>query len=193
MPDKFYTYQYLREDGTAYYIGKGSNDRAFHRTKGAVRPPKDRSRVLIQYWGSEPEAFEMEKYYIRLFGRKDNGTGILRNMTDGGENPPRPKKGRKVSPWSVQSRARHATALTPEVRRKIGDASRGNTNRRGVVLSQETKNKISMSKAGNTQPRYAVEQRANALRGKSRPPFSQETRNKMSAAAKARWAVGGKS
>src|SRR5208283_4293589 len=88
--------------------------------------PKESARILIQFWSSEPEAFEMEKYYIRLFGRKDNGTGILRNMTDGGENPPRPKKGRKVSPWSVQSRARHATALTPEVRRKIGDASRGN-------------------------------------------------------------------
>ena len=34
---------------------------------------------------SEAEAFESEIALIELFGRKDNGTGCLRNLTNGGE------------------------------------------------------------------------------------------------------------
>jgi hypothetical protein len=75
---------YLREDATPYYVGKGVESRPFFAFR-TVPKPKEKSRILIQFWSSEAEAFEMEKFYIRLFGRKDSGTGILRNRTDGGE------------------------------------------------------------------------------------------------------------
>jgi len=81
---EFYTYFYLRHDGTPYYVGKGKDGRAFSRC-GRTIPVPEPARIFIQHWGSEDEAFEMEKYYIQFFGRKDNGTGILRNFTDGGE------------------------------------------------------------------------------------------------------------
>jgi len=82
----FYTYAYLREDKTPYYIGKGKNDRAFRRNKNNIRPPKDISRVIFLKQNlSEEEAFRHEIYMIFVFGRKDLGTGILRNRTNGGE------------------------------------------------------------------------------------------------------------
>jgi len=88
MSDKiFYTYAYLREDKTPYYIGKGKDNRCFIKSKTeSVSPPKDKSRIIFLKQNlTEQEAFKHEKYMIAVFGRKDNGTGILRNLTDGGD------------------------------------------------------------------------------------------------------------
>lgn len=82
---KFYSYLYIREDGTPYYVGKGKGRRVFNIKGHHIHPPKDRSRILIFPQDSEAEAFESEREMIWLFGRKDLGKGCLRNMTDGGE------------------------------------------------------------------------------------------------------------
>ena len=81
-----YTYLYLRKDGTPYYVGKGRGKRAFAKTHGVSVPV--RARIVLQHWASDAEALEMEQWWIRFFGRKDIGTGILRNLTDGGEATP---------------------------------------------------------------------------------------------------------
>lgn len=80
----YYVYVYLRDDGTPYYIGKGKNRRitAGHN----VSVPADKSRIqIIATHLFEHESFLLEKKLITHYGRKDIGTGILRNMTDGGE------------------------------------------------------------------------------------------------------------
>ena len=82
----YYTYAYLREDRTPYYIGKGENGRIYKKGKGEVNPPKDKSRIIFLKQNlTEEEAFRHEIYMITVFGRKDLGTGILRNRTNGGE------------------------------------------------------------------------------------------------------------
>jgi len=83
----YYTYAFLREDRTPYYIGKGKDNRAYRRrNKGEIKPPKDKSRILILKKNlTEEESFKHEVYMIAVFGRKDLGTGILHNRTDGGE------------------------------------------------------------------------------------------------------------
>lgn len=82
--NNFYTYAYLREDGTPYYIGKGRGYRAYQKRRSINIPPKNRI-VILKKNLSEGEAFRHEIYMIAIFGRKDNNTGILRNLTDGGE------------------------------------------------------------------------------------------------------------
>ena len=80
----YYTYAYLREDRTPYYIGKGSGKRVYSKIRSVSIPSKDRILILKKDL-TEDEAFQHEKYMIAVFGRKDLGTGILHNKTDGGE------------------------------------------------------------------------------------------------------------
>ena len=82
--NNYYTYAYLREDGTPYYIGKGRGKRINNTTRTVNLPPKER-RIFLKQNLTEKEAFKHEVYMIAVFGRKDLETGILRNKTNGGE------------------------------------------------------------------------------------------------------------
>ena len=86
-PSGFYVYAYLREnDLTPYYIGKGKSYRAWSHHRPHIYLPTDRKHIIIIIDNlTEEIAFDWEKILIKLYGRKDNNTGILRNLTDGGE------------------------------------------------------------------------------------------------------------
>lgn len=83
----FYIYAYLRQDNTPYYIGKGTGRRAWHNHNNCnARPPKDKSRIIIMEDNlTEVGALALERFYIRWYGKQCDGTGILKNKSDGGE------------------------------------------------------------------------------------------------------------
>ena len=126
--NNFYTYAYLREDRTPYYIGKGSGKRVYVRQGRTVLIPKDRNRIILLKQNlTEEEAFRHEKYMIAVFGRKDLGTGILRNLTDGGEGTS------GIIAWNIGGKC------SEEWKKKVSES------KKGKARDKETREKISKS------------------------------------------------
>jgi hypothetical protein len=157
---RFYVYAYLRENGTPYYIGKGCNSRAYGKHH-KIPVPKNTSRIVfLETKLSELGAFALERRYIRWYGRKDIGTGILRNRTDGGEG----------SSGIVYTEERRNKVIKANTGRKISEKTlnafkEANKNR---VFSEEHRAKISLANS------------------KKRKPLSEEHRAKISATKKAK-------
>lgn len=140
VPDGFYNYLYLREDGTPYLAGKGTGRRAFNKVPNHF-PPKDRSRILIMPMISEEEALEYETHLIALFGRKDNGTGCLHNLNEGGTGNNHPSVETRFKIGSAQRGKGHLRSA--EWRHKQADANKGKVGvNTGRTLSDEWRHNI---------------------------------------------------
>jgi hypothetical protein len=170
--NRFYTYAYLRKNRTPYYIGKGNGDRIYKRKKNDVKPPKDKSRIIFLKQNlTEEEAFKHEKYMIVVFGRKDLGTGILHNRTDGGQG----------------------FTLSKETRKKISNSKKGKYIGKdnpfyGKTHSEKTRKKLSKALSRENNPNFGKsrpEEVKIKIREKNIGKFvSPESKNKMSLAHK---------
>ena len=173
-PNRFYTYAYLREDRTPYYVGKGCGRRIYCNKGRPCSKPKDKSRIIFLKQNlTEEEAFKHEIYMIDVFGRKDLGTGILYNKTDGGDGA----SGFRHSEESrkKQSELRKGRKHTEETIKKLSELNSGEKHPQyGKPLSEERKKNHSKRMKGKNHPRY----------GKS---HSEETKRKQSKAMKGRY------
>jgi hypothetical protein len=143
LPNGFYTYAYLDHAGNPYYIGKGEGDRAWkHKSKERIQPISEDLIIVLEQNLTEIGAFALERRYIAWFGRKDLGTGILENKTNGGE-------GCSGIIQTSDSRSKKSNAL------------------KGIKRSEETKLKMRLAKLGTTQSLEHISNRATSLRGTS--------------------------
>ena len=135
---------------------------------------------------NEAEAFESEIALIDLFGRKDLGTGCLRNLTDGGENPPN-HKGKKRS---------------DETRQKMRITQKGHRGNWGSRRSSETKERMRQAHLGKKHSaesinvmraahahisQYTKDKIRNSLQGKPSYVRTSDIRVTMSDAGKRGW------
>ena len=88
--NRFYVYVIYDINNLPIYVGKGTGRRAYDSFRKsdnvAVRNCKTKNRVdIIADKLTENDAFSLEVELITKYGRKCNKTGILYNLTDGGE------------------------------------------------------------------------------------------------------------
>jgi predicted GIY-YIG superfamily endonuclease len=158
-------YRHIRKDtNKVFYVGIGKkSNRAYskHQRNKYWQSIVDKADYIVEIikdgitW---EEAIQFEIDLIKQYGRKDLGTGILSNMTDGGE-------GNNNQLCSIETRIKM-----------------GNT-RRGRKHSEQTKQKISKMLKGKKHTPEAVEKNRQAHIGIR---VSEETKAKLSKMFKGR-------
>jgi hypothetical protein len=194
-PNRFYTYAYLREDRTPYYIGKGSGYRINSNTGRPCNKPRDKSRIIFLKQNlTEEEAFKHEIYMIDVFGRIDLGTGILYNKTNGGEGASGYKyTEERKEKCRGENSPFYGKTHSKEAKERMGESKLGNKNpaKRLDVREKIKKNHpfvknpklpkiIGEKLRGRKNPKHSENMKGekNHMFGKKRPKHSENMKGK---------------
>lgn len=158
MHNLYYVYMLLdpRKFYLPYYVGKGKGFRAMSHLSPTEGGGKNRMKrgvtsrirragfepkvVFVRTDMNESEAIELEIELIHRFGRRDIKTGILTNMTDGGE-------GLSGYVFTESHKQNLSNSLKGQVR-STETRALISSNRRGSKASAETKEKMSRTRKG---------------------------------------------
>jgi len=140
-----FAYVHARPDGTVFYVGKGTRQRAFEMSAGrrsnhhqriVSKHGKENILVGLMECSSAEIAFELEKGLIKCFRRM--GVALC-NHTDGGEGWHNPTEANK---------AKHAQTMRevhqrPETKRKHSEAlSLANLDKEVIARRREAQRKV---------------------------------------------------
>lgn len=205
--NSFYVYVMKRPDGDPFYVGKGGGadgmriacheNYAKKNIRGNIyknniinkisREGKSVSYDLF-FFSEEDLTFDKEMELISLYGRKDMGTGVLSNLTPGGEggngfarmgmkHSEESKKKMSASHLGVPGNNK-GYKFTEAQKKKMSESHKG------IVHTEEQKTKISIS---NIKTKGTVEYRkkiSDLVLGRKNPFYNKkhsiETRKKMS-------------
>ena len=180
-----YVYKHIRVDkNEVFYIGIGSDSDYYRANKFSERNEiwnriKEKTEVLVEIVCDNIDwklACELEKELIKKYGRINNKTGILSNMTDGGEGTLNKiiseetkyflGKGNRGKKRTDESKKRQSNS-TKGVKKPEGHGEKIRKYRIGKKMSEESKLKISKNSKGRSSWNKGLK-------------FSEESKLKMS-------------
>lgn len=176
-----YVYRHIRTDkNQPFYIGVGLTDNGYQRAHQKSKTKRSEYWHNIAKNGYEVEilldgltdeqAFQKEIEFIALYGRSDNGTGVLCNLTDGGDRPPI-RRGDANPMKCPELRARISKAMmgkvaSQETRKRQSDAARARgampPSRKGCTMSRESIERATKSRIANGKRRKKLYQKTRA-------------------------------
>ena len=159
----FYTYLHCKPDGTPFYVGKGSGNRAWQFSKNRNRHylnvvakyGKENIKVFISPCDNEDQAFTEEIRQIEIL--RECGYELV-NRTNGGEGPT-------------------GFAHTEEMRKQLSESHKGKR------FSDEHKAKIAAALRGRKRPEFSIEWKSKISAALSKRQIKPETRAKLAAAS----------
>ncbi len=180
-----YVYQHIRKDtNQPFYIGIGSDLGFYRANKFSERNEiweriKNKTEILVEILHNNIEwedACQIEIQLIKKYGRINNKTGILSNMTDGGEGTLNKVineetryllgNGNRGKKRTEESKLKQSK-VTKGVKKSKSHTEKIRQYRIGKKLSEETKRKISENSKGRSSWNKGIK-------------FSDESKIKMS-------------
>lgn len=190
---KYYTYCLCRPNGVPFYVGLGVGDRVqVHQRKSAALARGRKYSIIrkilrdggmigydLSFFATRGAAIENERRLIALYGRLDNGSGALTNLTDGGEGA----EG-VIKTVSLESRAKISRIVrdawaNPEYRTRVMASMKAAKN------TPEQRAIVSALKSGF---RHTAEAKKKISEGNRKSVRTPEQRSKYSEALKLKWA-----
>jgi hypothetical protein len=170
-PRGFYVYTWVRQKdsatgptGSPYYIGKGKGNRAWRKNG-----PKESDRVIILACGLlETEAFLLETKLITEYGRKDLGTGILINLTNGGDGVSGAVQSDATKAKRLASNAGRPGGMTGKKQTELSN-SRNRKSHLGMKYSAEHNAANSARQIGVKQSQDLILKRTAWMEGSKQP------------------------
>lgn len=153
---QYVLYYHLTKGGEVFYVGIGNKKRPYstnHRSKfwWNIVNKSGLNIVIVEENLSWELAQERERYWIKHYGRRDIGTGILVNLTDGGD-------GMSGSKWA-EDRVEKASKMYSG----IGNPFYGKKHSEAAIA------KIVIHHTGLKQSEETTQKRSIALTGIGRP------------------------
>jgi len=205
-----YIYRHVRHDNNeVFYIGISLKDdpkyrRAFSKCKrssmwNSIVAKTNYDVHIIMEGLTDEETKEKEKEFIKIYGRRDLGTGTLCNFTSGGEGVTgrivsaeermrtskrmkgknHPNWGKKMSESTLRKIAESRAGFkhSDEFKEKMSERTKGENNPNyGKSASEEVRNKISASRVGK---KASEETKAKMSAAKIGRKHTEESLNKM--------------
>ena len=163
-----YVYRHIRVDkNEVFYIGIGSDSDYYRANKFSERNEiwnriKEKTEVIVEIVCDNIDwefACELEKELIKKYGRINNKTGILSNMTDGGEGTLNKiiseetrhllGKGNRGKKRTEESRLKQSES-TKGIKKPKEHGEKIRQYRTGKKMSEESKLKISENSKGRS-------------------------------------------
>jgi hypothetical protein len=132
MEKKYVVYGHYDDSGECFYVGIGNSPRSrkFTQRSEFWRRHTNKHCVSgkpeVKIWHKEltwEQAKEHERFWISIYGRRNNRTGCLVNLTDGGEGIVGFKHAEGFK--QKMSELRKGIKMSEETRRRMSDGNKG--------------------------------------------------------------------